>query len=135
MVPLKNKTKRYDLFGRIKTNICIDRLSISVFFSIMYLNLQSGRTDNVLSTCVIYIYMFIAYFSFTTNPSEPEFVFQLNNNNQINKVRSILKGEGGPNVHVKGRFKAGRKDYNPNYSFYFLLKEIEQQPKRRRISK
>ncbi|KAF2075725.1 hypothetical protein CYY_002968 [Polysphondylium violaceum] len=59
-----------------------------------------------------------AYFGFKTHANEHEFVFKLTDVKKIEHARKILSGDEKNEVHVLGRFKKTKKDYNPHYNFH-----------------
>ncbi|MQY04592.1 BP74-related protein [Actinomadura macrotermitis] len=61
--------------------------------------------------------MATAYFAFQQHRDQ-EFVFELNDDELIEKARKIVKGEEKNSVHVIGRIKHGTKPYNPRWSYH-----------------
>jgi hypothetical protein len=59
----------------------------------------------------------VAYFAFMDH-SQQEFVFELTDPSKIEEARNILSGKTTDRVHVMGRIKKIRKDYNPNFSYH-----------------
>ncbi|GLU49187.1 calmodulin [Nocardiopsis ansamitocini] len=58
------------------------------------------------------------YFAFTAN-GHPEFIFKLTSEARIAEARRIVSGEETESVHVMGRIRKQRKDYNPRWDFHF----------------
>lgn len=60
----------------------------------------------------------MAYFAFMQEPQREEFVFELTDQAKIEEARKILSGQITDSVHVMGRIKKSRQDYNPNFSYH-----------------
>ncbi|KAN0040825.1 hypothetical protein ACTFIV_003361 [Dictyostelium citrinum] len=58
-----------------------------------------------------------AYFAFKTH-HDKDFVFKLTDDKKIKVARDILSGKETETVHVMGRIKKSRQDYNPSYSYH-----------------
>ncbi|MEU6558725.1 BP74-related protein [Nocardia nova] len=59
----------------------------------------------------------MADFAFTDH-SGKEFVFRLTDEQRIAEARKIISGEQTDAVHIMGRIRKNRVDYNPNWSFH-----------------
>ena len=59
----------------------------------------------------------MALFAFMQRRDE-EFIFELTSEARIAEARRILSGEETESVHVLGRIKKSKKDYNPNWDFH-----------------
>ncbi|MFC8047696.1 calmodulin [Nocardia sp. NPDC057353] len=59
----------------------------------------------------------MADFAFT-DYSGKEFIIRLNNDQRIEEARRILAGEETMSVHVMGRIRKQRVDYNPQWDFH-----------------
>ncbi|GAB6898399.1 BP74-related protein [Kineosporia succinea] len=60
----------------------------------------------------------MALFAFQQHSGPGEFIFELTDEGKISKARKILSGDETSEVHVMGRFRKQRKDYNPHFSYH-----------------
>jgi hypothetical protein len=63
------------------------------------------------------------YFAFQQR-GDDEFIFELADENLIDKALKILSGEEQDEVHVQGRIVKSPKPYNPNWSYHLDPRSI-----------